>query len=201
MPLRLQHTHTHKPFGTLGRLENQQTAKGASGKGPRPKKAKIVKTCQKYFGHIRHFRARQKERPKSSKCVKNIQASSTTTRDRNLQFRGVVLEALSWIFCFFSSIYVQFSKTSPLQSGESSENPVEKIASNPVTSVAVMVFSALKICSTLFRQFSRGTSFPAPCGGGLLRWAKNARLKTDTRVSETRVLKTLACRNGFLDLF
>ena len=31
------------------------------------------------------------------------------------------LEALHWIFCFFSSIYVQFSKTSPLESGESSE--------------------------------------------------------------------------------
>ena len=42
-------------------------------------------------------------------------------------------------FCFFSSIYVQFSKTSPLKSGESSEKSVEKIASNPVTSVAVMV--------------------------------------------------------------
>ena len=38
---------------------------------------------------------------------------------------------------------MQFRKTSPLKSGESSENPVEKIASNPVTSVAVMVFSAL----------------------------------------------------------
>ena len=32
------------------------------------------------------------------------------------------LEAVHWIFCFFSSIYVQFSKTSPLKSGESSEN-------------------------------------------------------------------------------
>ena len=31
------------------------------------------------------------------------------------------LEALHWIFGFFSSIYVQFSKTSPLKSGESSE--------------------------------------------------------------------------------
>ena len=31
------------------------------------------------------------------------------------------LEALHWISCFFSSIYVQFSKTSPLKSGESSE--------------------------------------------------------------------------------
>ena len=30
------------------------------------------------------------------------------------------LEALHWIFCFSSSIYVQFSKTSPLKSGESS---------------------------------------------------------------------------------
>ena len=31
------------------------------------------------------------------------------------------LEALHWIFCFFSSFYVQFSKTNPLKSGESSE--------------------------------------------------------------------------------
>ena len=31
------------------------------------------------------------------------------------------LEALHWIFCFFSRIYVQFSKTSSLKSGESSE--------------------------------------------------------------------------------
>ena len=31
------------------------------------------------------------------------------------------LEALHWIFCFFSSIYVQFSKTSPPKSGENSE--------------------------------------------------------------------------------
>ena len=38
---------------------------------------------------------------------------------------------------------MQFSKTRPLKSGESSENPVEKIVSNPVTSAAVMVFSAL----------------------------------------------------------
>ena len=28
---------------------------------------------------------------------------------------------LHWIFCFFSSFYVQYSKTSPLKSGESSE--------------------------------------------------------------------------------
>ena len=37
-------------------------------------------------------------------------------------FGGAVsLEALHWIFCFFSSVYVQFSKTSLLKSGESSE--------------------------------------------------------------------------------
>ena len=45
------------------------------------------------------------------------------------------LEALHWIFCFFSSIYVQFSKTSPLKSGESSEkssgeNRVKSCGSN-----------------------------------------------------------------------
>ena len=31
------------------------------------------------------------------------------------------LEALHWIFWFFSSFYMQFSKTSPLKSGENSE--------------------------------------------------------------------------------
>ena len=53
----------------------------------------------------------------------SLRTSSTTTRDRNLQFRGAVtpLEALHWIFCFFSSIYVQISKTSPLKSRKSSE--------------------------------------------------------------------------------
>ena len=52
-----------------------------------------------------------------------LRTRSTTTRDRNLQFRGAVSAggSLHWIFCFFSSIYVQFSKTSPLKSGESSE--------------------------------------------------------------------------------
>ena len=54
------------------------------------------------------------------------------------------LEALHWIFCFFSGIYVQFSKTSPLNLEKVAKNPVEKIASNPVTSVAVLVFSALR---------------------------------------------------------
>ena len=50
-----------------------------------------------------------------------IRTSSTTTRDRNCNFGAPSpLEALHWIFCFFSSIYVQFSKTSSLKSGESS---------------------------------------------------------------------------------
>ena len=51
-----------------------------------------------------------------------FRARSTTTRDRNLQFRGAVSTGGSPLdFLLFSSIYVQFSKTSPLQSGESSE--------------------------------------------------------------------------------
>ena len=52
-----------------------------------------------------------------------VRTSSTTTRDRCLcNFRAPSpLEALHWIFCFFSRICVQFSRTSPLKSGESSE--------------------------------------------------------------------------------
>ena len=47
-----------------------------------------------------------------------IRTSSTTTRDRNLQFRGDVSTGGSPLdFCFFSSSYMQFSKTSPLKSG------------------------------------------------------------------------------------
>ena len=76
-----------------------------------------------------------------------FRTSSTTTRDRNLQFRGAVSTGGSpLIFCFFSSIYVQFSKASPLKLEKVAKNPVEKIASNPVTSVAVTVFSALINC-------------------------------------------------------
>ena len=65
------------------------------------------------------------------------------------------LEALHWIFCFLSSIYVQFSKTSPLKSGESrdkssGENCVKSCQA--VTSVAVMVFSALRRNSGVWRR-------------------------------------------------
>ena len=43
-----------------------------------------------------------------------FRTSSTTTRDRNLQFRGAVSTGGSPLdFCFFSSVYVYFSKTSP----------------------------------------------------------------------------------------
>ena len=60
--------------------------------------------------------------PGKAQRIQKIRASSTTTRDRNLQFRGAVSTGGSPLdFCFFSSIYVQFSKTSPLKSGESSE--------------------------------------------------------------------------------
>ena len=52
-----------------------------------------------------------------------VRTRSTTTRDRNLQFQGAVSDwrLSTGFFGFFSSIYVQFSKTSPLKSGESSE--------------------------------------------------------------------------------
>ena len=56
------------------------------------------------------------------KTGEKFRAHSTTTRDRNLQLRGAVSIGGSPLdFCFFSSIYVQFSKTGPLKSGESSE--------------------------------------------------------------------------------
>ena len=53
----------------------------------------------------------------------SIRTSSTTTRDRNLQFRGAVSTGGSPLdfLLFLSSSYVQFSKTSPLKSGENSE--------------------------------------------------------------------------------
>ena len=47
-----------------------------------------------------------------------VRTSLTTTRDRNLQFRGAVFTGGSPLDCL---LYVQFSKTSPLKSGESSE--------------------------------------------------------------------------------
>ena len=52
-----------------------------------------------------------------------IRTSSTTTRDRNLQFRGAVSTGGSpLVFLFFLQyLCVQFSKTGPIKSGESSE--------------------------------------------------------------------------------
>ena len=52
-----------------------------------------------------------------------FRTSSTTTRDRNLQFRGAVSTGGSPLdfLLFLQYSYVEFSKTSPLKSGESSE--------------------------------------------------------------------------------
>ena len=85
-----------------------------------------------------------------------LRTRSTTTRDRSLCNFGAPspLEALHWIFCFFSSIYVQFRKTSPLKSGESREKSSGENPSNPVTSVAVMVFSALNYRPPLIVELS-----------------------------------------------
>ena len=49
------------------------------------------------------------------------------------------LEALHCIFCFFSPVFMcNLVRRAP--PNLEAKNPVEKIASNPVTSVAVMVF-------------------------------------------------------------
>ena len=96
---------------------------------------------------------------------------------------------LQWIFCFFSSIYVQFSKTSPLKSGESSENPVEQIASNPVTSVAVMVFLALNICRRPLQMgpfqgtFAGARYMPMPSPNGSLMATLRATAEKEAKVS------------------
>ena len=52
-----------------------------------------------------------------------LRTSSTTARDRNLQFRGAVSTGGSPLdfLLFLQYFHVQFSKTSPLKSGESSE--------------------------------------------------------------------------------
>ena len=57
---------------------NQQTAKGASRKGPRQKTSKIVKKCQKYFRHFSTFFAQGK---KKSKIVKKCQKLFSTLCD------------------------------------------------------------------------------------------------------------------------
>ena len=56
----------------------------------------------------KHFLRSGQVRPRQGTEICNFGAASP-------------LEALHWIFWFLSSIYVQFSKTSPLKSGESSE--------------------------------------------------------------------------------
>ena len=59
------------PFETFSG-ENQRTAKGASGKGPRQKTSKIAKKCQNIFRHCSTFFAQGQRRQKSSKNVQNI---------------------------------------------------------------------------------------------------------------------------------
>ena len=60
--------------GVLGRmLDNcQQTAKGASGKGPRQKTSKIVKKCQEYFRHFSTFFAQGKTVKKCQKYFRHF---------------------------------------------------------------------------------------------------------------------------------
>ena len=74
-----------------------------------------------------------------------VRTRATTTRDRNLQFRGAVSTGGSPLdFFAFSPVFMcNLVRRAPKNLEKVAKNPVEKIASNPVTSVAVMIFSAL----------------------------------------------------------
>ena len=68
----------------------------------------ICTSNSEQFEGITHENVSGQVRPRQGTEICNLGAPSP-------------LEALHWLSCFFSSIYVQFSKTSPLKSGESSE--------------------------------------------------------------------------------
>ena len=66
------------PILSVSSVFFQRIAKGAGGKGPRQKKSKIVKKCQKVFRHFSTFFAQGKKRQKSSKSVKKFFRHSST---------------------------------------------------------------------------------------------------------------------------
>ena len=104
-------------------LSGQRIAKGAGGKGPRQKKSKIVKKCQKVFRHFSTIFAQGKKKSKIvKKCQKYfrhfltifarhqfsrpfwealIRTHSTTTRDRKIAISGK-LRCFSREFLFLS---------------------------------------------------------------------------------------------------
>ena len=96
--------------------------------------------------------AREKRtfKPLSSLFSAFIRTNSTTTRDRNLQFRGAVSTGGSPLdfFAFSPGFMCNLVGRAPENLEKVGKNPVEKIASNPVTSVAVMVFSAPSLATS-----------------------------------------------------
>ena len=91
---------------------------------------------------------------------KLFRTSSTTTRDRNLQFRGAVSAGGSPLDLFaFSPVFMRnLVRQAPKNLEKVAKNPVEKIASNPVTSVAVMVFRPWIIPSRVVSSKEVGNS-------------------------------------------
>ena len=101
---------------------------GNGGKGTAKKKSREFATFCDIFRHFPTLAKGQKAlkksgqvRPQQGTEICNFGAPSP-------------LEALRWIFCLFSIIYVQLSKTSPLKSGEVAKNPVEKISETAIQS-------------------------------------------------------------------
>ena len=92
----------------------------------------------------------------------NFRIRSTTTRDRNLQFRGAISTGFffnfpQWIFFFSSRFSVQFGKEIAPKCGENC--PVSgwrKKGQNPVTSLAAMVSSDTEAVPQETFQGSRG---------------------------------------------
>ena len=70
--------------------------------------SRIALPCSTRKSPSNYFKLSGRARPRQGTEICNFGAPSS-------------LEALHWIFCFFSSISVQFRRTSPLKSGESSE--------------------------------------------------------------------------------
>ena len=94
----------------------------------------------------------------------------TTTRDRNLQFQGAVSTGGSPLdfLRFFSSIYVQLSKTSPLKSGESSEKSSGEncVKSCHVCGCHGFFGPELSVTWCSFAHTSRCEMFSGIAGGG-----------------------------------
>ena len=90
----------------------QWTAKGASGKGPRQKKSKIVKKCQKYFRQFSTFFAQGKNVKNRQKCQKYFRHFSTIFARH--QFSGPFWGALKLLPVLFFRCCAPTSQSAPV---------------------------------------------------------------------------------------